>query len=203
MFLMGLACQCYRATDTQSIISTHQPRVNPRSMRRANAQARWVTAAYQPSFRRRPESRGGAADSRFRGSDGWDAALYSSSYVARRGMGNYYENRHPPSRNPIPQPLDSGFRRNDGEGAVPSARRFRLAGPITPILTFLRRGGRNCPYPQPLDSGLRPNSYGYAHVLTAWKPTATLAPSGQGKAHTRPMQGICKAHLRAARPAQG
>ena len=89
---------------------------------------------------------GRGVDSRFRGSDGGEAVPSSSSYVARRCMGNYYyENSQPPTRHscgsrnpgsrdigsraksPTPPPLDSGLRRNDEVEGCPSLS-FRGSG---------------------------------------------------------------------------
>ena len=86
-----------------------------------------------------PESRGGAVDSRFRGSDGWEAGRHFHPCMwPAMGMGNYHENRHPPApsfprkresrvsrrRRPLrvthPSPLDSGVGRNDELERLPS-----------------------------------------------------------------------------------
>ncbi len=72
--------------------------------------------------------RGKGVDSHFRGSDGREAHRhFHTPYVARRGMGNYYENRCPPSFRRRPESrggaVDSCFRGSDGREAD---RRFYI-----------------------------------------------------------------------------
>ncbi len=98
-----------------------------------------------PSFRRRPESRGGAVDSRFRGSDGGETVQFSFPYVARRGMGNYHENSQRPA-------ASMSFLRS-GLSQCHSERAKRVEE--SKVLDFGIAGESLTP--PPLDSGLRQN----------------------------------------------